>query len=114
MMDSPRRSNPWTAGILALALAGCATSGPTALTTPTEVEAACGECLFGLKGDDCDLAVRIGGRAYFVDGVKLDALGDAHAQDGMCKVVRRARVTGEVRRGRFVASSFQLLPEAGH
>lgn len=89
---------------------GCATSKPVVLLEPTIVEAACGECLFGLKGDDCDLAVRIGGRAYFVVGTHIDQHGDAHAADGFCKAIRCARVTGEVKRGRFVATSFELLP----
>ena len=96
-----------------LVLVGCATQRPVAITEPTVVEAACGECLFGLKGKDCDLAVRIYGRSYFVDGAHLDGHGDAHAADGMCQVIRRARVTGEVKRGRFVATSFELLPASG-
>lgn len=93
-----------------LLLAGCVSPQPVAISEPTVVEAACGECLFGLKGDDCDLAVRIGGRAYFVDGTHIDQHGDAHAADGFCKTIRHARVTGEVKRGRFVATSFELLP----
>lgn len=96
--------------LLGLLLIGCATPTPVALTKPTVVDAACGECLFGLPGKGCDLAVRIDGRSYYVDGVDMDSLGDAHAKDGMCEVVRRARVTGEVRNGRFAASSFELLP----
>jgi hypothetical protein len=48
------------------------------------VEAACGECRFGLPGSGCDLAVRIDGVAYFVDGTGIDDHGDAHAQDGFC------------------------------
>ena len=101
-------------GLLALLLAGCATRTPVALITPTVVDAACGECLFGLPGKGCDLAVRINGRSYYVDGVDMDSLGDAHAKDGMCEVIRRAKVTGEVRNGRFSASSFELLPATTH
>jgi hypothetical protein len=93
-----------------LVLVGCATGRPVTINEPTVVEAACGECLLGLKGKDCDLAVRINGRSYFVDGAHIDGHGDAHAADGMCQVIRRARVTGEVKRGRFVATSFELLP----
>lgn len=44
------------------------------------VEAACGECQFSISGKGCDLAVR------------------------------QARVSGEVRDGRFVATAFDLLP----
>lgn len=75
------------------------------------VEAACGQCLFGLDGQKgCDLAVRLGGKAYFVDGVKMNELGDAHAADGMCNVVRKAKAAGELKGGRFVARHMELLP----
>jgi hypothetical protein len=30
---------------------------------------------------DCELAVRIDGKPYFVDGTSLDSHGDAHAND---------------------------------
>ena len=75
------------------------------------VEAACGECMFKMKGDDCELAVRLDGKAYFVDGSKIDDHGDAHASDGFCNRVRKASVSGKVVDGRFVATSFRLLPE---
>ncbi len=98
--------------LIALLLSGCATRPVVALSMPSVVEAACGECKFGLKGNDCDLAIRVDGHSYFVDGVNPDALGDAHAKDGICEAIRQARVTGEVRDGRFVATSFVLLPGA--
>ena len=95
----------------AAVLVGCATRPSSlVLQKPTVVEAACGECKFGLKGDDCDLAIRVNAQSYFVDGVAADALGDAHARDGICETIRKARVTGEVKGGRFVATSFELLP----
>ena len=74
------------------------------------VDASCGECQFKMKGSGCDLAVRIDGKSYFVDGAKLDDHGDAHSQQGMCNAIRKARVTGEIKDGRFVASAFELLP----
>ncbi len=74
------------------------------------VEASCGECLFELEGDGCDLAVRIDGKAYFVDGTELNDHGDAHADDGFCNAVRQARVQGSIENDRFVATSFELLP----
>ena len=73
------------------------------------VEAACGECRFGLPGSGCDLAVRIEGVAYFVDGTGIDDHGDAHAQDGFCNSIRLADVEGDVVNGRFVARSFRLV-----
>ena len=111
---SSRVAGLWIASILVLGLdllaPGCASGPKTVFREPTVVEAACGECLFGLPGKGCDLAIRWNGRAHFVDGVELDALGDAHAADGLCKTVRQARVTGEFRKGRFRATTFELLP----
>ncbi len=74
------------------------------------VEVSCGQCQFGMKSKGCDLAVRLDGKTYFVDGAKLDAFGDAHAEDGFCNAVRKAEVIGEVKEGRFVATYFKLLP----
>lgn len=75
------------------------------------VEASCGQCQFGMKGKGgCDLAVRIDGKSYFVDGTDLNKHGDAHAEDGFCSAIRKAEVIGEVKNDRFVVSSFKLLP----
>ena len=74
------------------------------------VEASCGECQFNMEGRGCDLAVRIDGKSYFVDGAKIDDHGDAHSPQGMCNCIRKANVTGEIKKGRFVASAFDLLP----
>ena len=75
------------------------------------VETACGQCKFNLKGKSCDLAVRIKDKSYFVDGTKIDDHGDAHADDGFCNKIRKAKVSGAVVNDRFVATSFKLLPE---
>ena len=82
------------------------------LDGPTFVEAACGQCQLGLKGKKgCDLAIRHEGTSYFVDGFKItDLEKDNHAADGMCSVVRKAKVTGQIASGRFAASTFELLP----
>jgi hypothetical protein len=74
------------------------------------VEASCGQCQFKMKGHDCDLAVRIDGKAYFVDGTSIDSHGDAHAGDGFCSAIRKAEVVGEIVDNRFKATSFKLLP----
>ncbi len=74
-------------------------------------EAACGQCRFGLKGEGCNLAVRIDGKAYFADGTGIDDHGDAHAQDGFCNAIRKAEIKGKRVNGRFAASYFKLLPE---
>ena len=75
-----------------------------------ELEAAYGQCKLGLEGSGCDLAVRIDGAAFYVDGTKIDDHGDAHAEDGFCKAIRQAKVSGQVENGRFVVKSFELLP----
>ena len=74
------------------------------------VDASCGQCQFALAGEDCDLAVRIKDSAYYVDGTAIDDHGDAHATDGFCNTIRKAKVQGEVVNGRFVATYFRLLP----
>lgn len=80
---------------------------------PPVVEAACGQCQFDLPGEGCDLAVRIGGDAYFVQGTSIDEHGDAHAQDGFCNAIRSARVEGRIEADVFVATSFALLSNDG-
>jgi hypothetical protein len=74
------------------------------------VELSCGECRFKMKGESCDLAVRIKGKAYFIDGVNIDAFGDAHGKMGFCNAIRKAEVQGEVVNNRFVATYIKLLP----
>ncbi|UUF16284.1 MULTISPECIES: DUF6370 family protein [Flavobacterium] len=78
---------------------------------PTIVEASCGECQFGMKGKSCDLAVRIDGKTYFVDGTTIHDHGDAHAEDGFCNAIRKASVTGTIEKNRFKATSFTLVNE---
>ncbi|MCZ4245375.1 DUF6370 family protein [Pedobacter punctiformis] len=73
------------------------------------VEIACGECQFKMKGKDCELAVRIDGKAYFVDGKNIDDFGDAHGEHGFCNAVSKAEVTGEIVNNRFKATSIKLL-----
>jgi len=79
------------------------------------VDAACGQCQFGMtdkKG--CDLAVRIDGKSYFVDGTTMNEHGDAHAADGMCSAVRKAETVGVLKDNRFAVTSFKLLSADGH
>jgi hypothetical protein len=96
---------------------GCRPSSPAPAAAVKKisgtVEASCGQCQMGLEGGGCDVAVRIEGTAYYVDGVGIDDHGNAHATDGFCNAVRQARVTGELVDGRFVAESFVLLPASG-
>jgi len=74
------------------------------------VEASCGECKFGMTGGGCNLAVKIDNKAYYVEGTGINDHGDAHAADGFCSAVRKAKVSGKIVNDKFVASSFKLLP----
>jgi hypothetical protein len=74
-------------------------------------EASCGQCQFKMEGKGCNLAVRIKGKPYFVDGTKIDDHGDAHAKDGFCQKIRKAEIKGTIVNNRFVATYFKLLPE---
>ena len=74
------------------------------------VEAACGQCQFKMtEKSGCDLAVKIDGKSYFVDGTTIHDHGDAHADDGFCKTIRQVEVKGEIIDGRFKAESFTLI-----
>ena len=76
------------------------------------VEIACGECKFKMQGKSCDLAVRMDGKPYFVDGKSVDDFGDAHDEKhGLCNVISKATVTGEIVNNRFKAKTITLLPE---
>jgi hypothetical protein len=85
------------------------TNKPDSTKKKQIVEAACGECQFGLPGKSCDLAVRINGQSYFVDGTDIDSHGDAHAKDGFCKAIRKAEVQGEIIDSRFKVTYFKLI-----
>ena len=74
------------------------------------VEASCGQCQFDMIDEaGCDLAVRIDGQTYFVDNSSIDDHGDAHAEDGLCNTIRKAKVTGDIAEGRFKSNSFELI-----
>ena len=87
------------------------TSKPDSTKKIMIVEASCGQCQFKIKGGGCDLAVRLDGKGYFVDGTKIDEHGDAHAEDGFCEAIRKAEVQGEIVNDRFVATYFKLVAE---
>jgi len=83
------------------------TSSPN--VTDRIVDVSCGQCQFGMEGTGCDLAVRIDGKSYYVDGSSIDDHGDAHGDDGLCNCIRKAKVTGAIKDGRFLATSLSVL-----
>jgi Family of unknown function (DUF6370) len=78
------------------------------------VEVSCGMCQFGLGGNDCKLAVRIKNKAYYVEGAGIDDFGDAHADDGFCNAIRKAKVQGKVEGNSFKVTWLQPLPAKQH
>ncbi|RYE55486.1 MAG: hypothetical protein EOP48_10115 [Sphingobacteriales bacterium] len=75
------------------------------------VETACGTCKLGLKGKECELAIKVNNQSYFVDGTKIDDHGDAHGKNGFCNAVRKAKVSGTIVNGRFQSTSFVLIKQ---
>ncbi|MDN3585827.1 DUF6370 family protein [Pedobacter aquatilis] len=96
--------------IVVFSLIANAQSPPKKVITKQTVDIACGECQFKMKGKDCDLAVKIDGKPYFVDGKNIDDFGDAHGEHGFCNAVSKAEITGEIVGNRFKATSITLLP----
>jgi len=92
-------------------VAGSLSAKPDPARKLMVVDASCGECNFGMEGDNCDLAITLNGTHYFVDGVGIKDYGGPHDKGGFCVAVRRAEVQGEVVNGRFKASYFKLLDE---
>lgn len=77
------------------------------------VEASCAQCQFKVKEPrGCDLAIRMNGQVYFVDGTNLDAHGDAHEEDGFCNAIRQAKITGQIQGNRIRVTQFDLKPLA--
>ena len=77
------------------------------------VEASCAQCQFKVKEPrGCDLAIRVDGKVYFVDGTNLDAHGDAHEEDGFCNAIRQAKVSGVIQGNRIRVTQFDLKPLA--
>ena len=74
------------------------------------VEASCGMCKFNMPGEDCSLAIRINGKAYYVDGNNIDAHGDAHAKDGFCNSIRKAELQGVLSGNIYKLTYFRLIP----
>ncbi len=75
-----------------------------------EMEAGCGMCMFGMKDNDCRLALKKNEKTWFVKGTDIDDHGDAHGDDGFCNATHRARVQGTFTGDTLVVSYFELIP----
>ena len=91
--------------LLAIALAGCGNGSIPSAIAEEAIEVGCGSCIYGMDGvEGCVTAVKVGDKHYLVTGVELDA----HSS-GLCDSAKQAKVAGEVRDGKFVASKIELV-----
>lgn len=74
------------------------------------VDAGCVLCIFDEKSDKgCAIGVKMNDVVYPVEGVDEKKLGDPHAHDGYCSMKKKAKISGEIRNGKFYATSFQYV-----
>ena len=74
------------------------------------VDTACGMCQFSMDDEKgCVLAVEINSEYYYVEGTNIDDHGDAHAKDGFCNSIRKARVKGVIKGKKFFLENFKLF-----
>ncbi|MFT5455951.1 MAG: hypothetical protein ACI9K2_002435 [Myxococcota bacterium] len=101
----------WLRVAVASTLVGCSMVFGTPITDQT-VPAACGLCIYGQPSQfGCYWAIEWDGAYYPVNGqTPSDEEHEAHGAEGMCTVSRQARVSGTLRKGKFLADSFELLP----
>jgi len=77
-----------------------------------KVLTACGPCQFDMNSPSgCSLAIKIADKTYWVDGSSISDHGDEHAEDGLCRNVKKAEVKGTFDGNRFTSTSFALIPE---
>lgn len=84
-------------------LAACAGWMPRG---PREMRAGCATCVYDLPGRGCPLAVIVDGQPVLVQGVPTPG-----HETGICDREIRARVTGRMEGGTFVATAFEPLPD---
>ena len=96
-------------GIVCLSFAAYAGEGNK--VSEMVLDVSCGQCQFGMEGSGCDLAVKIKGTNYWVVGAKIDDHGDAHAADGFCNAIRKAKVSGIIKDDKFIVESLILLED---
>ncbi|MCR9173043.1 MAG: DUF6370 family protein [bacterium] len=91
-------------------LASCGSLNKSNEPITGEQTVACGMCVFDMTGDECELAIEVDGKYYYVEGSNIHDHGNPDAEGGMCTQERKAQVTGQIKHGVFVAESFTLIP----
>ena len=77
-----------------------------------KVIASCGSCQLDMNSETgCALAIKFGGKKYWVDGTRIADHGDQHAEDGFCEATRKAEVKGTFEGNRFIVTSFTLISD---
>ena len=72
----------------------------------------CGMCQFKIKSEKkCAAFVKIDGDFYQLEGVNKSIFGDPDAAGGYCTVTKKARVSGEIKKGKFFATSFSFIDQ---
>jgi hypothetical protein len=74
-----------------------------------QAEAACGMCIYKMKGDGCKLAIRMNQKDFLVDGTDIDDYGDAHDQEGFCNAASNVKVQGRIVGDRFLVTYMELV-----
>lgn len=106
-------SLPRFAPIMALALStltafGCAEDGQKIENATVKI--GCGRCQFHMEeAQGCPFAAEIDGQHYLIQG-RVPEDHQSHAQDGICNMVREAKVSGTVRDGKLITTQLDLLP----
>ena len=75
-------------------------------------DAGCGMCMFKKKNTEgCAMAVKIDNKIYTVEGIDKKHFGPMHSENGYCKALKKARITGEIRKEKFYATKFEYVNE---
>ena len=93
---------------------------PSSETTTTEatvvadgaftgtVEVACGSCIYGIKdAAGCPMAAKVNGTELLVENTGISAM-----KTGLCSASQQATVTGDIKDGKLMATSFELIAKA--
>lgn len=85
---------------------------PNVVSTKLEaqtLEVACGVCIYGMEGKGCPIAADVNGEKIYIsfaDGATVGTIGEE-----ICEGKEHAKVTGEVKDGKLVVSSLELLSD---